>query len=87
MEYERHVLLDDPILFYYRMYYMDDISDMSNQLTVKDQVVVAFYSLLILYSLKIGMSSHLGVSMFGFFCMWMNLRMFDVYALKRKNVI
>lgn len=87
MEYERHVLLDDTILFYYRMYYMDDISDMSNQLTVKDQVVVAIYSLLILYALKIAMSDQLGVSMLGFFCMWFNLKMFDVYAFKRKGVI
>lgn len=55
-----------------------------HSLTVKDQVVVAIYSLLILYSLKVGMSSHLGVSMFGFFCMWMNLKMFDVYAFKKK---
>ena len=55
-----------------------------HSLTVKDQVVVAFYSLLILYSLKVGMSSHLGVSILGFFCMWMNLKMFDVYAFKKK---
>lgn len=57
---------------------------MSTELTVKDQVVVAFYSLLILYALKVAMSSHLGVSIFGFFCMWMNLKLFDVYAFKKK---
>tara|TARA_Y100000385_G_scaffold182689_1_gene188728 strand:- start:113 stop:313 length:201 start_codon:yes stop_codon:yes gene_type:complete len=66
---------------------MDDLSNMSKRLTVKDQVVVAIYSLLILYALKIGMSEHLGVSMFGFFCMWFNLKMFDVYAFKRKGVL
>ena len=63
---------------------MDDISNMSNELTVKDQVVVAIYALLIFYSLRIGMSDHLGVSMFGFFCMWFNLKMFDVYGFKKK---
>ena len=63
---------------------MDNLSNMSNELTVKDQVVVAIHALLILYSLKIGMSEHLGVSMFGFFCMWFNLKMFDVYAFKKK---
>lgn len=63
---------------------MDDLSNMSSELTVKDQVVVAIHALLIFYSLKIGMSNHLGVSMFGFFCMWFNLKMFDAYALKKK---
>jgi hypothetical protein len=63
---------------------MDDISNMKYELNVKDQVVVAIYALLIFYSLRIGMSDHWGVSMFGFFCMWFNLKMFDVYAFKKK---
>ena len=66
---------------------MDDLSNMSRELTVKDQVVVAIHALLILYSLKMGMSESLSVSMFGFFCMWFNLKMFDVYALKRRGVL
>jgi len=66
---------------------MDDLSNMSRELTVKDQVVVAIHALLILYSLKIGMSNHFGVSMFGFFCILFNLKMFDVYALKRRGVL
>ena len=78
------VLLDRVILYDYGVFYMDDLSNMSRELNVKDQVVVAIYALLILYSLKIGMSNHLGVSMFGFFCMWFNLKMFDVYAFKKK---
>ena len=71
-------------MYDYGVFYMDDISNMSNELTVKDQVVVAIHALLIFYSLKIGMSDHLGVSMFGFFCMWFNLKMFDVYGFKKK---
>jgi len=66
---------------------MDDLSNMSKRLTVKDQVVVAIHALLIFYALKIAMSNHLGVSMLGFFCMWFNLKMFDVYAFKRKGVL
>ena len=66
---------------------MDDLSNMSKRLTVKDQVVVAIYALLIFYSLRIGMSNNLGVSMLGFFCMWFNLKMFDVYAFKRRSVL
>jgi Ca2+/Na+ antiporter len=60
------------------------MSGIRRELTVKDQVIVAVYALLILYSLKMGMSEHLGVSMFGFFCVWINLRLFDVYAFKKK---
>ena len=81
------VLLDRVILYDYGVFYMDDLSNMSRGLTVKDQVVVAIHALLILYSLKIGMSESLSVSMFGFFCMWFNLKMFDVYALKRRGVL
>ncbi len=81
------VLLDRVILYDYGVFYMDDLSNMSRELTVKDQVVVAIHALLILYSLKMGMSESLSVSMFGFFCMWFNLKMFDVYALKRRGVL
>jgi hypothetical protein len=76
--------LDRVILYGYGVFFMDDISNMKYELNVKDQVVVAIYALLIFYSLRIGMSNHLGVSMFGFFCMWFNLKMFDVYAFKKK---
>jgi len=71
-------------LYGYGVFFMDDISNMKYELNVKDQVVVAIYALLIFYSLRIGMSDHWGVSMFGFFCMWFNLKMFDVYAFKKK---
>ena len=74
-------------MYDYGVFYMDDLSNMSRELTVKDQVVVAIHALLILYSLKMGMSESLSVSMFGFFCMWFNLKMFDVYALKRRGVL
>ena len=60
------------------------MSGVKRELTVKDQIVVAVYALLILYSLKMGMSEHLGVSMFGFFCVWLNIFFFDVYAFKKK---
>lgn len=60
------------------------MSGIKRELTVKDQIVVAVYALLMFYSLKMGMSEHLGVSMFGFFCVWLNLRLFDSYALKKK---
>ena len=74
-------------MYDYGVFYMDDLSNMSSELTVKDQVVVAIYSLLILYALKIAMSDQLSVSMLGFFCMWFNLKMFDVYAFKRRSVL
>ena len=81
------VLLDRVILYDYRVFFMDDLSNMSKKLTVKDQVVVAIHALLIFYALKIAMSDQLSVSMLGFFCMWFNLKMFDVYAFKRRNVL
>jgi len=74
-------------LYDYRVFYMDDLSNMSKKLTVKDQVVVAIHALLIFYALKIAMSDQLSVSMLGFFCMWFNLKMFDVYAFKRRSVL
>ena len=79
--------MDRVILYDYGVFYMDDISNLSRELNVKDQVVVAIHALLILYSLKMGMSESLSVSMFGFFCMWFNLKLFDVYALKRRGVL
>jgi len=81
------VLLDRVILYDYRVFFMDDLSNMSKKLTVKDQVVVAIHALLIFYALKIAMSDQLSVSMLGFFCMWFNLKMFDVYAFKRRSVL
>jgi len=81
------VLLDRVILYNYRVFFMDDLSNMSKKLTVKDQVVVAIHALLIFYALKIAMSDQLSVSMLGFFCMWFNLKMFDVYAFKRRSVL
>ena len=81
------VLLDRVILCDYRVFFMDDLSNMSKKLTVKDQVVVAIHALLIFYALKIAMSDQLSVSMLGFFCMWFNLKMFDVYAFKRRSVL
>lgn len=81
------VLLDRVILYDYGVFFMDDLSNMSKKLTVKDQVVVAIHALLIFYALKIAMSDQLSVSMLGFFCMWFNLKMFDVYAFKRRSVL
>jgi len=58
---------------------------MKLELTPLDHITVAIHAFFILIGLKLALSNHIPVSMFGGVLAYLNLKSFDVYSLWRKH--
>ena len=55
------------------------------KLTTTDHLSVGIHAIFILFSLKLALSNHMLVSIFGWILAYLNLKSFDIYSMWRKN--
>jgi len=55
--------------------------------TSKDHIVCAIFALLIYMSLTLVLQPNLFINMLGGYLIWMNIKTFDIYCIKRRDQI